>query len=134
MRFFRKSARAPAVPSSAPDEVELRGNGQFQLEIKGESHYQDNIQRAANKHGYSSLPAMLILEDENPYDRNAVRVEIDGLKVGYLSREVAPLYRKQLQLKGHPRAIGTCDARIYGGSGDRPTFGIWLDIPVESDD
>jgi hypothetical protein len=37
--------------------------------------------------------AILTLENDNPYDRNAVRVDIDGLTVGHLSRSDARRFR-----------------------------------------
>ncbi len=114
-----------------PDHVELRGHGRFELEIKGESHYQASIAEIVHKHGKVNLDAVLILEDENPYDHNAVRVEMDGKIIGYLSREVAPIYREQLRLAGWPQAKGMCRAKIFGGTSDRPSFGVWLDILVE---
>jgi hypothetical protein len=124
---------ASKSPSDATDEeVELRGNRQFDLEVKGESHYQEAI-RAALKanNGSRFVVATLVLEDDNPYDRNAVAVEVNGGKVGHLSREAALLYREQLKLAGKPRVAATCRAKIAGGSADKPSYGIWLDIPVE---
>ena len=41
--------------------------------------------------------AVLVLDDDNPYDNKAVRVEIDGYLVGHLSRENARQYRKKLK-------------------------------------
>lgn len=113
------------------DEVELRGNGAFDFEVKGESFYQANIAQAAKLRGRGPMPATLVLEDDNKFDRNAVRVEIDGKQVGHLSREAAPLYREQLRLAGHPRARATCYAKIVGGSESRPSYGVLLDVPVE---
>lgn len=77
---------------------------------------------------------MLLLDDNNPHDRNAVRVEINGLLVGHLSQEVAPIYRQQLKEKGHPRAVAMCEARIAGGTPNKPAYGVWLDVPVKLDE
>jgi hypothetical protein len=141
MDFFSKlfgSKKTPEPTSSEPDEVELRGNGSFALEVVGESHYQENLEKICGQRKENGenlvTDATLILENNNPYDKQAVRVEISGLHVGYLSREVARLYREQIRLGGHPRAIGTCKARIKGGwerkNGDKGHYGVWLDIPV----
>lgn len=142
MNFFSKlfGTKKPEEPiSSEPDEVELRGNGSYALEVVGESHYQENLEKICGvrkeKGENLTVDATLILEDDNPYDRQAVRVEISGLPVGYLSREVARIYREQIRLGGHPRAIGICKAKIKGGwerrNGDKGSYGVKLDIPVE---
>jgi hypothetical protein len=132
---------AKHTPPSEPDEVEIRGNGCFALEIVGESHYQKNLESICGprkEEGEDLITdACLILEDNNPYDNKAVRIDISGLTVGHLSRETARLYREQLNQSGHPRAIGFCKARIKGGwkrrGNDIGHYGVWLDIPVVID-
>jgi len=66
----------------------LDGGGRFNLEIVGESHYQDALERVCGgRTGQSQdliVSAVLVLDDNNRYDPNAVRVEIRGLTVGYL--------------------------------------------------
>ena len=69
-------------------------------------------------------------------DPKAVRIEIEGETVGYLSRENARDYRDALRRAGHPRlARATCKANIRGGwdrgPDDRGHFGVWLDIPIQ---
>lgn len=55
------------------------------VEIVGESHYQDALSAIAGgkTHDGHQLPvhARLIPEDGNPFDPNAVRIEIQGKKV-----------------------------------------------------
>ena len=61
---------------------------------------------------------MLLAEDGNPYDANAVSVWIDGLMVGYLPRDEARRLRPGLlalqEREGKPIALegcaGTCTA------------------------
>ena len=68
---------------------------------------------------------MLIPEPENPHDANAVRVEIKGRKVGYLSRVEAAHYRSLLGLGQAPVAaliIGGWDR----GDGDTGSYGMRL--------
>ncbi len=121
------------------DEVELRGNGEFALEIVGESHYQDALEKICGPRKERGedleIEARLILEDENPHDNKAVYLEIKGNKVGYLSKEVARIYRNLIKQAGHPRAISTVKAQIRGGwlkkNGEKGSYGVWLDIPVE---
>ena len=78
--------------------------------------------------------AILYLVDSNPHDNRAVRVTIEGQRVGYLSRQNARLYRKQLKQLGHAQIVCKCDAMIVGGwhrsPADAGHFGVKLDLPV----
>jgi hypothetical protein len=69
----------------------------------------------------------------NPYDSKAIRVDIQGNTVGYLSRENARQYRKRLEKAGHKGMTATCFAMVVGGwdrgSGDKGHFGVRLDLP-----
>lgn len=80
-----------------------------------------------------TVDAVLILENTNPHDANAVRVEIDGALIGYLSRDNARRYRADLAAAGTPDVTVRCTARIVGGfetaSGERASFGVRLDLP-----
>jgi hypothetical protein len=76
-------------------------DGPEDLEVVGESHYQANLRRLTGDHPgdqrvRKNICAVLVAEDDNPYDRDAVAVWIGGLKVGYLSRENAQRYRPGL--------------------------------------
>ena len=78
--------------------------------------------------------AALVFEDENEYDENAVRVDVDGGTVGYLAREDAPVFRDWLA-GGYGRDVrrASCPAVVVGGwdrgDGDRGHFGVKLDLP-----
>jgi HIRAN domain. len=117
----------------APQTQQFRlggGSGDYDMEVVGESHYLDNLRKIAG-HGdiYHECDAVLRMEDDNPHDRNAVAVYINGMKVGYLSRAVAKDYRKQVE--PHGKLDGTCGAVIIGGGEGRPNLGVWLDLPVK---
>jgi hypothetical protein len=77
--------------------------------------------------------AWLIPEEENPHDKNAVRVEIRGKKVGYLHSRDAGLFRRQRAAREMPNAIGQCQAVVTGGwvsrDGRKGPFEVWLDLP-----
>jgi hypothetical protein len=89
--------------------------GDEDLEVVGESHYQDNLWRLVGGHRQvevhirADICAVLVAEDGNPYDANAVSVWIEGLKVGYLSRDEAFRCRPGLlalqQAQGKPLAL-----------------------------
>jgi hypothetical protein len=139
------ASNAPPIAAaevSAPSQentVIAYGQGDFELPIVGESYYQDNLERICGGRTRESCeiekPAVLILEDDNPKDPRAVRVEIEGLKVGYLSRGNARRYRETFAdvFAVSPR-MQVC-AMIRGGwdrgPDDRGHFGVWLDLAVE---
>lgn len=60
---------------------------------------------------YINKPVKLILENDNPHDRNAVIVQIAGEKVGYISADEAPHVREILSL----RTVQFISAFVGGG-------------------
>lgn len=107
----------------------LDGNGDFDLEVVGESHYQAQLQRVAKGARRAEAIAVLELDDANPHDKKAVRVSIEGGAVGYLSREAARAFRKGVAKSAPGLRAFSCDAVIVGGKGKH--YGVWLDIPVD---
>ena len=73
----------------------------------------------------------LVLEDNNRYDKKAVRVDIEGETVGYLSKENARKFRRKFSFKGK---VFECDAIIIGGwdrgGGDTGHYGVRLDLEI----
>lgn len=122
-------------------EIELQGPGAFGVDVVGVSRRQDVIEAVVERYGRSSrtvtVDAVLVLEDSNPHDANAVRVELEGELVGYLSRDNARRYRADLAAANTPRSEVRCKARIVGGfetaSGERAHFGVKLDLPAFSE-
>lgn len=117
--------------------IKIEGPGTFAIDVVGVSRRQDALAAIVEEHGRSgrtaTVEAVLVLEDSNPHDPNAVRVEIDGALVGYLSRDNARRYRADLAAAGTPGASVSSQARIVGGfetaSGERAHFGVRLDLP-----
>ncbi len=117
--------------------------GPYLLQVQGEACYRKNIEDIAGYYNEDeginddSFWAHLVLEDENPYDRgNAVRVDIDGKTVGYLSRPYAKQYRSKLKELGLTDVIGECRASIKGGFAKRDgtvaDFGVRLDVDINA--
>jgi len=89
--------------------------GGAHLDVVGESYRQENLwqlvggRRNPEERVRMAVLAVLVPENNNPYDPNAVSVWIDGLKVGYLSREDAKSYRPRIlalqQEHGMPLAL-----------------------------
>jgi hypothetical protein len=91
-------ARPDAQPGSL--QVAVLG-GEEDLRVVGTSFHQENLRQLVGKNlggkpVRAAVTALLVAEDANPHDRNAVAVWIDGLQVGHLAREDATRYRPGL--------------------------------------
>lgn len=106
--------------------------GHESVNVAGESHYQEALRAIAGagevRH---ETEARLIAEPENEYDPNAVRVEIDGHKVGYLPRDLAPSWAPQLAELATRHRVGGCEATIVGPADG--TLGVFLRLPDPAD-
>ena len=104
------------------------------VNVVGESYYQDaltTLTGGRRSHGVDMLcVAMLVPEPTNEYDRDAVAVTINGLKIGHLSREEALLYRPLVDQAITVAGLASVEARICGGwdhgATDRGSFGVEL--------
>jgi hypothetical protein len=60
------------------------------MHVAGEAYQQEHLRRFRDQAEQRTiLPAWLVPEPENEFDRHAVRVEIAGVKAGYMPREEA---------------------------------------------
>lgn len=98
-------------------------NGYPSTNVAGEFYHLDAIHAALGRRPKideeivaEALLAALVPEPTNPYDRNAVKVIIDGQHVGYLEKEVAavvqPILRRIIEA-GHLPLVG---ARIWASA------------------
>jgi hypothetical protein len=110
--------------------------GNYEFEIVGESNYQQALQSLAGNHGDESpekeCTALIAPEDNNPHDGAAVRIDIDNMTVGYLSRADARSFRRRLGAKKMSGNHTCCGAIIVGGfrmkNGLKASYGVKLDI------
>ena len=117
----------------------LPGPNTYSVDVVGESHYQSALELICGGRTEESqqkiVNAVLVHEDNNAHDSNAVRIDINGMTVGYLSRSNAKEYRKILEEAGYKGINASCSAMIVGGwdrgRGDRGHFGIRLDLPTD---
>jgi len=118
----------------------IRGNGNYSVNVAGESFYPESFALLVgprNEDGVNlEKRAQLALQDDNPHDRQAVRVTIDGHPVGHLSREHARAFRRSVRygpLAEHETF--ECAAIICGGwdrgNGDAGHFGVRLDLNLD---
>lgn len=114
-------------------------DGSFPMKVVGESYFQDALTSICGRHsryGHEvECVATIEREPSNPYDPNAVKVVIQGQKVGHLPCEQAARVGEQLSKAGLSAAL--CAARIRGGwrtnQYDEGMFGVSLAIPNRGD-
>ena len=83
------------------------------------------------------MEAELTAEPSNKYDKNAVRIDIQGTTVGYIARNEAAEFQSEL-LKISQSRKARCDAVIVGGWIDDDSEGHYgvklnLRIPLETE-
>lgn len=115
----------------------LQGNGNFSFQIVGESFYQKNLAIIAGSKQENGVEirkkAVLFLDPFNRHDTNSVRVEIDNLIVGHLSKDNAIKYRAWLKANNLKKATCQADALINGGwirPDSEGFYGVCLDFSM----
>ncbi len=106
----------------------------FGQEIVGESHYQQNIQKAAresevhDEQNQAIVRVLILREPKNRYDSNAVRIaDLEDRTFGYLPREMASWVSPLLVSVERDEAPASCMARISRADGT-DSYGVWLDL------
>lgn len=110
--------------------------GDIRVDVVGESHYQPAIRTACDwKPGTDTLfhcMAELVPEPTNPYDRNAIKVTIDGACVGHLSRQDAVTLGPAVQNAIKHQGSSMCRAVIAGhANSDTDNLGVFLHLDTE---
>lgn len=95
----RKSTKDHVPPLPSGREVEPWSPRTRQLEVAGEWYRAENLRALFKRHAKVSesgaetrLPAVLVPDPQNPYDKTAVAVFVDGFHVGYMERADARRY------------------------------------------
>lgn len=128
------SAAASGKPGTIPT---IRGSGDFDVEVVGESHYQRHLRAICGRPTEDGVDmeiyAGLILEDNNKHDDKAVAVHIENGCVGHLSKADARAFRDAIG----KTTFANCKAfqvkaLIRGGwdrgNGDTGMYGVRLDM------
>ncbi len=106
------------VSDSSPKLPFLWGDIDDEVHAVGTSYYQAQLEELAGGRleDDAEIPvvALLMAQPDNPYDAHAVAVSIEGVVVGHLSRELAPIFEPWMAALGYPPAAA-CDAFIVGG-------------------
>lgn len=106
------------------------------INVAGESHYQDALAELAGGKtetaAHIAIIATLHAEPDNPFDPNAVRIEINGNCVGYLPRAVAPGYAAVIAALVAIGRPARCRGFVTGGwkrsLSDEGQFGLVLEL------
>jgi hypothetical protein len=99
------------------------------IEIVGESFHQDAIRQLSRRVRDKEFDIVLRAEPENPYDKNAVAVLVDGALVGHMSKPMAKDWQPMVlaaQAEGFA-VVGR--ASIFGGTRDKPSLGVFGSAP-----
>jgi hypothetical protein len=138
--FKRRAGRQKVASPTTEAVIQIRldaneiGDGDlFEVEIVGESFCQKELQRIAGPKSvggkHHSCGVTLRSEPSNKHDANSIRVEVMGMKVGHLARDIAARLSSPMQL----RCGGAIEARgmIVGGWKDSNSEGhygirVWL--------
>jgi hypothetical protein len=129
----------PVAPQDAAGLQPLLLDGNGFVEVVGESKYQAAIEQVVEgAEAGDGLPveAALVLEPDNPYDPDAVAVQVCGMIVGYLSRQDAKAYGLFLRLLWRQDVVGTCRAFVTGGrkrGNKRGVYGVTLRLGSPAD-
>ena len=131
------SPRNDAAPS-APAEIvgttiEFPNSGHFAVAVVGESRRQSTLRALAGdrlkQEEFVIFTAAVVPEPTNSFDSNAVAIYIHrGGHVGYLTREDAVEYKPVCEALIAQKAIGLCRARLIGGTTNKPSIGVMLDL------
>jgi hypothetical protein len=133
--YYRNS-----IPPPLPNYPCIKGDGLFTYHVVGTSHYQQQLGRIAGGRReaavYFRVNAVLSSEPDNPYDANAIQIQIDGERVGYVSRQDNVSLREKLRAAGVTEDV-QCRAEIaggwYRGAADFGEFGLRLDLTFPLD-
>lgn len=117
-------------------------DGEEDIYVVGESHYQDALRDLVKREKRLNpncdphrieIMAALVPEPTNKYDRNAIQVQIDGRRVGYLSREDAIAYRPTVRKLIDKEKFAACEGIIVGGREKGHSYGVVLFLPSVDD-
>ncbi len=133
MGLFSRLFNAEASP--AIEDIRTEVIGDEIVNVVGESNYQPAIREACGwKPGtdtHFECFAELVPEPTNRYDPNAVRVDIDGTCVGYLSRADALELGRAISEALAEHGSGLVRAVIAGrAAGETDNLGVFLHLKL----
>lgn len=136
MGFFSRllgTRASPTVEDSVSLDIRAEVVREEMVNVVGESNYQPAIRKACGWEPGTDTNfecfAELVPEPTNRYDPNAVRVDIDGACVGYLSRADAIDLRPTISEALAEHGSGLVRAVIAGRAvGETDNLGVFLHL------
>lgn len=130
MGFFNRLFSAP--PQPAPTLNCSNADGRFNVEVVGEEFYQDELRYLLQRAGAERTVVVSVRpEPTNKFDRNAVVVISPRSRtIGYLPKESMWIVQPALTAFLRTARVARCQGRLVGGTVDKPSIGIWLDLDL----
>lgn len=129
--FYKKRNRP--TPTSRQPTLRLRGGGKYESEVVGTARFRPALEKICDDtQRDAKIVEAVLVWDDGGRARKAVRVDVQGLTVGYLPAELAEAYHQRLAESGYPDARSICNAkisvRLHSVGGD-PDYAVRLDLP-----
>jgi len=104
-------------------------DGRTSVKVAGESYRQDELVRITGRRGSEAIKLdgvdlELVCEPDNPHDPRAVKVQVEGLHVGYLSKGNARTYSKRIEREG-----GRVKLNGFIGCQEGGSIGVRVHVP-----
>jgi hypothetical protein len=127
---------SPKSSSPPANALLVEGPGYFSHQVVGESFNMPAIRSLAQSRGgpgEHAVRAVLEAEPGNKFDARAIKVTIDGTKVGHIAKTDTELYHPLLAHVAKSGKTLMCNARLFYGKGYDDDFvgSITLDLPFD---
>ena len=141
--LFGEGKKTPSIVKSngvgeskkTPPVEKPNVGGTFSSYAIGHPHHQDALKSIFSdrtpENNEKLVEAILVIDDANPYNSQAVRVNIQGQTVAYLNDGNAKQFRKKMKEKGPSEIKATCAAKIVYWEREFNNYLVVLDLPLE---
>ena len=119
--FTRRAQRLP-VPQYQLVAFEAVGYP-HRLTLRGESHYMPQLRQLLARG--SRYTAVLVRDPHNQFDPNAVEVQIEGTRVGFVAKEEAAIIAPRLDAMARSGQLAAFPVDLVGGDQERPNIGVF---------
>jgi hypothetical protein len=127
------------VDSSCSSKPSATSTGKFHIPVVGVTFHQETLSNICGNNREEGVPiykqASLILENDNPEDPNAVKIDIEGKTIGHLSRRNATVWRGKMMSENRSGEV-MCLAQILWDRGyiAEGSYGVLLNIDLSLPD
>ncbi len=131
MSLFSRRSKQPQINPEdlrLPEQLETDVPGvvlskgptgqRVEIEIVGESFRQDAVRAVAKVADGAPFDLYLLPDPSNPHDRNAVRVMVGNLHVGFLPRDAAKVWKRRCQEAMERRELIWGEGRAASRTGE----------------